>query len=1419
MVRARQILLALVHAIVAGTSFHADALPSDAIPTRIVGAAKRGDEAAVVAWLDGGGQVDATFKDTRQNVAVSGLTLLMAATDGGHEQLVDTLLRRGADPNQQESEGWTVLMIASAKGRMRLVQTLLWHGAECNHRNRVGATALMSATVHHHPAVVMELLLAGADTEARNGRGSTALQLAKDLHHTSCIEAIENHLEERGGLAPLAVVRAAERGEEEAVVAWLDGGGQIEAMFDNGSTSGLTLLSVTVSFGQSSLVETLLRRGANIEHQNSDGDSALMLASAKGNGQIVGILESHGADVNQVSGFGDRLVVEAGITGHERLVDVRLHKLRGVAGTTALMVAAHHNQSDIVTQLLNLGAEVKARNVYGKTALQMAKDKGNGGCVEAIEKHVAERGGLVPLNVAGAAQRGDEEAVVAWLDGGGRVDATFREGSTYFVTLLLTSAARGHERLVETLLRRGAAIDQQDSDGFWALFLAASNGRERVAHTLLLHGAEVNSQDHLGLTPLMAAAEKGHLHVVDLLLRYGADADRQELNGRTALMGAVVGNHLDVVLLLLQVGADTTVHERHDRTALQLAQEFGHTDCVAVIRKSVGEVALRRGIPKRIVRAAQRGDDEAVIGWLMSDGHPSATIKGSLTDSQYVEGTAAGFSLLMVAARKGHQRLIDKMLWCGADVNYLATSSALIEAAGHGNPEVVENLLRNGANVNAQSSGGSTALMVAAYQGHASLVRRLLWAGASLNSRDAEGLTALQMAKARGNSACVHEIERHVTATVERHVPRGLVPRKVLAAALRGDEGLFEAAIAAWLDGGGWVDGIFKEGPVSGVTLLQHAAYLGHERVVSTLLRHGAQGAALDSHGVSALMRAAGNGHERVVELLLQKRASDGPAQVLPHGPYAGVLPSALVNMQDKVGETALMRAARRCSPGHAAAVRHLLQADADVHLRSDRGLTAMDMAYNHGHTACVDAMTQHLVEKIPLIGKLLSVCTRNALTSGVMRVWWDRARGRTRGMGLLMYLSRLGEFNLFSEASVIALAYLGPFPFDVLPDIDYGVSAAWLLAQWMYFALIIAILPVSVALQRRARRLRPQAGARRRAQRRRPEASALSWVWFNTHRRRLQMRAASALVAVAIRLGSLWHWATHRRRADATEPARGQRRRAGRQGRGRDTGTGAPTQSGGKGAVVRTDDASQPADRAEVARAEEAAAAEAEARAAAAAAEAAARAEEAAARAAAQAEAEAEAVALRAEMARLGTTWHDSLPPPVPVPLPPPVPAIVAGADPETADAAGETEMLRQNPASLRQQLQSSEVRQTLQSAEEGEGPASYTDGEVEEGEETDSDGAPAPLPAPLPPADQPPLGPVSLASANFDTGRPEVPESTVGGESTCIICFTRPKSHVAIPCGHLCACDVCSARMEQCPICREPVMTWFLPSRIREA
>ena len=51
---------------------------------------------------------------------------------------------------------------------------------------------------------------------------------------------------------------------------------------------------------------------------------------------------------------------------------------------------------------------------------------------------------------------------------------------------------------------------------------------------------------------------------------------------------------------------------------------------------------------------------------------------------------------------------------------------------------------------------------------------------------------------------------------------------------------------------------------------------------------------------------------------------------------------------------------------------------------------------------------------------------------------------------------------------------------------------------------------------------------------------------------------------------------------------------------------------------------------------------------------------------------------------------------------------------------------------------------------------------------------------------------------------------ESTVGGETTCIVCFAGPKTHLAVPCGHQCACDDCSVQLKSCPVCRAHATVW---------
>ena len=57
----------------------------------------------------------------------------------------------------------------------------------------------------------------------------------------------------------------------------------------------------------------------------------------------------------------------------------------------------------------------------------------------------------------------------------------------------------------------------------------------------------------------------------------------------------------------------------------------------------------------------------------------------------------------------------------------------------------------------------------------------------------------------------------------------------------------------------------------------------------------------------------------------------------------------------------------------------------------------------------------------------------------------------------------------------------------------------------------------------------------------------------------------------------------------------------------------------------------------------------------------------------------------------------------------------------------------------------------------------------------------------------------------------RDDPPESTIGGETTCIVCMEQPKSHLATPCGHQCVCGTCAEQMVDCPYCRQPVASWF--------
>jgi hypothetical protein len=123
-------------------------------------------------------------------------TALTAACQGCHEDVVDFLLLRGADPNvgADESEWITALPIAASSGILKIVQKLISYGARVNEAVGFWAgyrrPAVWWAVALEHVAMFQLLLDNGASLDGYIG--STALEMSLELGMMSMAEILQN---------------------------------------------------------------------------------------------------------------------------------------------------------------------------------------------------------------------------------------------------------------------------------------------------------------------------------------------------------------------------------------------------------------------------------------------------------------------------------------------------------------------------------------------------------------------------------------------------------------------------------------------------------------------------------------------------------------------------------------------------------------------------------------------------------------------------------------------------------------------------------------------------------------------------------------------------------------------------------------------------------------------------------------------------------------------------------------------------------------------------------------------------------------------------------------------------------------------------------------------------------------------------
>ncbi|XP_051811153.1 kinase D-interacting substrate of 220 kDa B isoform X3 [Acanthochromis polyacanthus] len=371
--------------------------------------------AAIKAHLD-------KFKDVDSR-SDNGQTPLMVAAEQGNLEILQELIRRGANVNLDDVDCWTALISAAKEGHIEVVRELLENNANLEHRDMGGWTALMWAAYKGRTDVAQLLLEKGANPNITGQYSVYPIIWAAGRGHAEIVHLLLQHgakvnCSDKYGTTPL--IWAARKGHYESVMHLLANGADV----DQEGANSMTALIVAVKGGYTEVVKELLKRNPNVNMTDKDGSTALAIAAKEGHTEIVQDLLDAGTYVN----IPDR------------------------SGETMLIGAVRGGHVEIVRALLNKYADIDVRGQDGKTALYWAVEKGNATMVRDIlqcnpDTESCTKEGETPL--IKATKMRNIEIVELLLDKGAKVSAMDKKGDTP-----LHIAIRGRSRkLAELLLR------------------------------------------------------------------------------------------------------------------------------------------------------------------------------------------------------------------------------------------------------------------------------------------------------------------------------------------------------------------------------------------------------------------------------------------------------------------------------------------------------------------------------------------------------------------------------------------------------------------------------------------------------------------------------------------------------------------------------------------------------------------------------------------------------------------------------------------------------------------------------------------------------------------------------------------------------------------------------------------------------
>ncbi|KAK6219191.1 hypothetical protein LQW54_002440 [Pestalotiopsis sp. IQ-011] len=236
-------------------------------------------------------------------------------------------------------------------------------------------------------------------------------------------------------------------------------------------------------------------------------------------------------------------------------------------GQTAVHHAAFYDREDIVSVLIEHGADIRTRDVYGDSPLGDAARYGADKVVQLLLEKL-DQSDISFLNTAfiGAATGNEGQIVTRLLDSG--ADKNYQNEREQ--TALHVAASRGLTDIVRMLLLRQATVDIQNMYSETPLAEAVLNSHPDIVGLLLGAGADINVRDRSDSSVLEIAVRQHDFEMTQILLNRGAYVDLDRLQARNGILDHLVrSDDLDMVEFMMPYVQDQVAKVRAARLALR----------------------------------------------------------------------------------------------------------------------------------------------------------------------------------------------------------------------------------------------------------------------------------------------------------------------------------------------------------------------------------------------------------------------------------------------------------------------------------------------------------------------------------------------------------------------------------------------------------------------------------------------------------------------------------------------------------------------------------------------------------------------------------------------------------------------------------------------------------------------------------